>query len=111
VLDTPDDTFSLPVYHARDSWFLEMVHVALKLRSDIVAHPEYLGYVISEEEALGCIPDSVYMFLKLLTGGQTLLAGDDDDSTGDQDTKVHNRVLSIGQDMVFSVSKGRRCTL
>ena len=55
-------------YQPEDDGFLEMVHVALKLRSDIKAQPVYEGFSISEDEAITCIPDSLYMFLCLITG-------------------------------------------
>ena len=43
------------------------------LRSDIMAQPRYERFNVNEEEAISCVPDNVYMFLRLLFGGQTLL--------------------------------------
>jgi hypothetical protein len=36
-----DKSLSMPVYQPADHGFMEMVHVALKLRSDIMAQPGY----------------------------------------------------------------------
>lgn len=36
-----------------------MVHIALKLRADILAHPKYQGFV-NEEEMIACVPESVF---------------------------------------------------
>ena len=43
-----------------------MVHVAFKQRSDIMAHHQYKGLNICEGEAISCVPDSVFMFVRLM---------------------------------------------
>ena len=74
--NTDDDEHSIPVHvympQEQDN-FLLMVHVALKLRSDILAYHSQKGINVSKEDAIACIPDSVYMFVRLLLGGQSLL--------------------------------------
>ena len=55
---------------------MSLVHVALRLRDDILAHKPFTCASVSEEQsAVFCVPDSVYMFLNLLLGGQKLLDG------------------------------------
>ena len=70
--------------------FLSMVHVALKLRSDILAQPAHQGLNVCTEDAIACVPESLYMFIRLMLGGQSLLEnglsdGDDDDKEDDND--------------------------
>ena len=59
----------LPVYEPQDDVFLSLVHVALKLRSDILSISPYQGENLSREDANACIPESLFMFLKILYGG------------------------------------------
>ena len=72
-----DDSFDIPRYRPKEDDFLSMVQVALKLRSDILAHPSYTGFSISEDEAISCVPDSLYMFLRRMLGGQVVFESDD----------------------------------
>ena len=71
-----EDAHTMPAYQPVDDLFLEMVHVAFKLRSEIMAQPPYEGFNISEDEAISCVPENLFMFLRLLFGGQGLLEGD-----------------------------------
>ena len=139
----------IPVYQPDEREdFLSMVHVALKLRSDILERPTHQGLNDCKEDAIACVPESLYMFIRLMLGGQLLLENglsgcdddekeresnitDDDDDDNDeevedeeekqlnprQNSRVRNqehlvktRVLSIAQDLVYSVSGGRRWT-
>ena len=88
-----------------------MIHVALNLRSDILVHPSYNGVDVSEEAAIDCVPPSVYMFIRLLLGGQSFLEEDhevqDDVDDDDQEAHKQSRVLSIAQDLVYNVSGGK----
>lgn len=121
------------------------------------------GLSVCLEDAIACVPESFYMFLRLMLGGQSLLEnglsdGNDDDKEEDDDfinndddgddhevhdddgnddgtdddldsndtvdeegkqpirqqnaqvRKQENRVLSITQDLVYSVSRDRRST-
>ena len=50
-----------------------MVHVALKLRSEILGQPTHKGLNVCKEDAIACVPDSLYMFIRLMLGGKSLL--------------------------------------
>ena len=81
----------IPVYQPDEGDdFLPMVHVALKLRSDILAQPSHQGLNVCKEDAIACVPESLYMFIGLMIGGQSLLENglsdsDDDDKVADSD--------------------------
>ena len=67
-----------------------MVHVALKLCSYILAQPSHQGLNIRKENAIAYVPESLYMFMRLMIGGQSLLENglsdcDDDDKVDDSD--------------------------
>ena len=81
----------IPVYQPdeRDD-FLSMVHVALKLPSDILGKPTHQGLNVCKEDAIAYVPESLYMFRRLMLGGQCLLENglsdcDDDDKDGEGD--------------------------
>ena len=62
-------TLTIPTYQPQEEdEFLSMIHIALTLRSDILSHPAYEGVNVSEEEAIKCVPDSLYMFLNPMIG-------------------------------------------
>ena len=80
----------IPVYQPLDERddFLSMVHVTLKFRSDILGHPTHQGLNVCKEDAIACVPKSLYMFIRLMPGGQSLLENglndcDDDDMKDD----------------------------
>ena len=50
-----------------------MVHMALQIHGDMLSHPKPKGIDISEDRAIDSIPNSLFMFLNLLLGGQHLL--------------------------------------
>ena len=52
---------------------MSLVHVALKLGTEIMSHPNFNGFSISDENAIVCVPNSLYMFLTLLYGGELVL--------------------------------------
>ena len=128
-----------------------MVHVVLKLRSDILAQSAHQGLNVCTEDTIAIVPESLHTLLRLMLGGQSLLEnglsdGDDDDKEDDDDDfinddddddeahdldsndavyeegkqpnrqqnarvrKQETRVLSIAQDLVYSVSGDRRWT-
>ena len=102
--DSDDVLLTMPNYQPQDNDFLSLVHVALKIRNDVVSSPGHKGFEVSEEAAIACVPDSLYMFLNLMLGGQRLLS---------QDNECHkeshqSRVLSIAQDVVYAVSNGTK---
>ena len=79
----------IPIYQPDEKDdFLSMVHVVLKLRSDILAQPMHQGLNVCTEDAIACVPESLYMFIRLMLGGQSLLEnglsdGDDNDKEDD----------------------------
>ena len=53
--------------------FLSMVHVLLRLRGELEQMPGHKGLSITEDEAVGCIPECLYLFLSLSFGGSDVL--------------------------------------
>jgi len=98
---------TLPQYVPQDDIFLSLVHVALKIRRDMMETSGHKGFSVSEDEAIPCIPDSLYMLLRLIFGGQEAL---EDDSSENNKDPVQSRVLSVAQDLVYCVSGGRKLT-
>ena len=72
-----------------------------------MATPGYQGFSVSEDAAIECIPDSLYLLLKLIFGGQE--APEYDGAENDEEL-VRSRVLSIAQDLVYCVSGGKKWT-
>ena len=101
----------IPTFKATDEAFKAMVHVALKLRSDILAHTKYTGCVVNEDEMLACVPESVLMFLRLMFGGDNLLEGQSNDEEAVTlerlEAYTQTRVLSMAQDFVYNVTGGK----
>ena len=62
---------------------------------------------ICEQHATDCVPDSLFMFLQLLFGGQKLLDGENAKA---KEAETRCKVLSIGQDIVYGVSCGKKWT-
>ena len=58
-----DDEDIIPPYKVDDDIFLSLIHVALKLRADILCHPRYQGFEVTKEAEIACIPENLYMFL------------------------------------------------
>ena len=54
------------VYRPGEDIFLSLVHVALKVRGDIEKISGHKGMSVSEEEAVACVPESLYMLLRLI---------------------------------------------
>jgi hypothetical protein len=72
--------------------------------------PGHKGFSVSEDEAIPCIPDSLYMLLSLIFGGQEALEHVEDDSSENKEDLVRSRVLSVAQDLVYCVSGGKKWT-
>ena len=107
-----DEEFTIPVYREINDSFLELVHVALKLRFDIFTHPPYKCFEINEQKAIECVPNNLFMFINLIIGGQSLLERDDDgDKEGQtmshKESKQQMAILSICQDLIFAASGGK----
>ena len=73
----------------------------------MMATPGHKGFSVSEDEAITCIPDSLYMFLRLICGGQEVL---ENDSFNEREDVIKRRVLSIAQDLVYCTSGGGKWT-
>ncbi len=100
-----DDNLTMPSYCPHDDIFLSIVHVALKLRGDLLHQEGHNELSVSQEHATKCIPDSVYMFLQLLFGGEERLENEDyNNATREM------KILSMGQDMVYGLSNGSKLT-
>ena len=59
-----------------------------------------------------CIPDSLYMFVHLVLGGQSLFELDtdidlDDSAEQSKNTKVQNVTVSLAQDLLYNATDGR----
>jgi len=63
-----DEPSMIPKYQPPDNEFTEMVHVALKLTGDILAHPKHTGFVVTEDGMIECVPSSLFMFIRLMFG-------------------------------------------
>ena len=84
-----DGESTMQLYKAGNN---ELVHVALRLRSDILAQPCHKGLDISEDAVVACIPDI------LVLGGQSVFDFDtdvDDSIEQYKNTKVQNIILSL----------------
>ena len=104
-----DETFELPQYQQHDNIFLSLVHVALKIRKDMTDTGGHKGFCVSDEDARACIPDSLYMFLKLLYSGQAAI---DECNVEEEDEEelLRTKILSVAQDLVYGVSGGKKWT-
>lgn len=107
VFEMMESEDTLPQYLPKDNSFLSLVHVALKIRKDLIETPGHKGFSVSEDDAIACIPDSLYMLLRLIFGGQEALEDDNSEKTEDL---LRSRVLSAAQDLVYCVSGGRKWT-
>ena len=102
------------MYNPSEDGFLEILHLALKLRSDILTHPAYKGFEINEEKMISCVPQSLFMFLCLMFGGQALLDIDPEEGQQyemqDKESKTQAKILNIAQDLVYNISGGKHWT-
>ena len=83
-----------------------MMHVALKLRSDLKDQPghESSWKDINQESVEKVIPESLYLFLSLLFSGTDAL------DTNEEEDELKTRICSIAQDIVFAFSQGKKRT-
>ena len=101
------ETLKIPKYHPeQEDEFLSLVHVALKIRGDMITKEGHKGLSVSKVDVTGCIPKSLYMFLYLLHGGQRLIENDGSDVEGEE--KSRKMVMSVAQDLIYGVSKGKK---
>ena len=112
TVQTEDDlleTLNIPSYHPeQEDEFLSLIYVALKIRGDMVTKAGHKGLSVSEYDAIGCIPESLYMFLYLLYGGQRLIESDNLEVESEE--KTRHMVMNVAQDLIYGVSKGKKWT-
>ena len=58
---------TFPTYQSTDG-LLELIHVALQFRDDILLHLTYSGCVDSEDEMIACVPECLCMYICLMFG-------------------------------------------
>ena len=115
-----DDALHLPSYQPENEDFRTIVHAALRIRGDLKSWPGHSGFDISKESSVTVIPDSLHLFLGVLMQGEEILdsfADVQDDDRADLDdastitqVSASNVTLSIAQDIVYAVSKGKKLT-
>ena len=71
-----DEGLTMPNYDPKDNFFLQLVHVALKIRGDLIGMDGHVGLSVSEDDAINCVPDSLFTFLNLVYCGQDILNQD-----------------------------------
>ena len=101
-----EQDFNLPSYNENQIFF--MVHVSLKLRSDLLNQPHNTKAKMTDDNCLQCVTESAYMFLTLLFGGQELLDGFDEETPNAAVKK--RKVLNVGQDLLYAVAMVRNIT-
>ena len=101
-----DETNTMPMYQPDDD-FTQLLHVALRIRKDLQETPGHVGFNVSEDNAISCVPDRLYMFLNLVYGRHEILEHDTD---SDEHSKRQLQVLSVSQDIIYGVSGGKKWT-
>jgi hypothetical protein len=78
-------------YDPKDNFFLQLVHVALKIRGDLIGMDGHVGLSVSEDDAINCVPDRLFTFLNLVYGGQDIWNqdGNPEDSKSTKWTPKH----------------------
>ena len=86
----------------------ELVHVALKIRSDLLdtAGHDSLWEGIDMDHVEKIIPESLFLLLRIIFGGMNVIEGDESNI----DKAVCRKVCSIAQDIIFGVSNGTKLT-
>ena len=74
----------------------------------MLSQPKPEGIYVSEDRAIDSIPDSLYMFLNLLLGGQRLLEDELDDDKNEARRRI--RIISIAQDLMYTANGDRFLT-
>lgn len=85
-------------------------YAAKKIKSDLELHPGIEDCnMLTTEAGRQCVPDSLYTFLRVL------LSDDDDDDdnalVGETvESELNNRIILLGQDILYASSKGKKMT-
>ena len=101
-----DEGLTMPNYDPKDTFFLQLVHVALKIRGDLIGMDGHVGLGVREDDAINCIPNSLFTFLNLVYDGQDIL--NQDDNPEDSKSTRQTKILSVCQDIVYGVSEDRK---
>ena len=107
-LEQDVDQTTLPVHKSKIDMFQYLVHVALKIRSDIMDIAESDVMSINEQNAIDCVPDSLNLLLRLILGGQEELDSLDDVNELQDDLRSPTVGLSIAQDVVYAAHGSRK---
>ena len=120
TLDSSHETITdspIPVHQSDNDNLLSLVHVALQLRMDILNHAPYRGANISADDVHSCIPENLQLYLTILYGGQDACDNIDDinnvrEDEGDETNNdaTSDRVMSVAQDIIYGVSRGKLWT-
>ena len=98
-----DDLLTRPRYEPQEDIFLSLVHVALKIRRDLMEEPGLQSLNVSGQDAIDFVPESLYMFLRLLFGSQKPLHGETS-TVKEKEAEARYKVLSCAQDIVHGVN-------
>ena len=90
-----DSSLTMTIYEPNAVIFLSLVHIAIKIRTDIIDMSGHEGLKVSETHAHSCVPDSLYMLLQLLFGGEQLFEYEKRDG---KEAEVRRKVVSCAQD-------------
>ena len=101
-------SLTMPSYQLEDEIFVSLVHIALKLGTEIMSHPNFNGFSVSDENAIACVPNSLYIFLMLLYGGESVLEEEGTENIEEGNTRT--KVLNVAQDLVYGITDGKKWT-
>ena len=95
-----DAELKLPAYNENE--MVQVVHVALYLRSQIIQHTPNVKAELTEENAYASLPEALYVFMAIMYGGSAILAVDEE---GDEESveehgnasKLRKEILDVCQ--------------
>lgn len=122
--DPSDSEVTVAAYEDQEdnTFFRELVHVALRLRAQLRDKPGLDGLDVSQHSATNIIPRFLHIFLSLLCGddanfddiiSQEVLNQDDsaEAASSTESRQLHDiKVTSLAQDIVYISSKGKKNT-
>ena len=90
--------------------YLKRIFIAKiwRIRGDMLWQPKPEGIYVSEDRDIDSIPDTLYMFLNLLLGGQRLLEDELYDDKNEARRRI--RIISISQDIMYTANGDRFLT-
>src|SRR3984885_12305188 len=104
---------------------LYSVHTALLIRDELFASPGHTGLNVSRSDAAKVVTNKLHIFLSVLLGDAQEPNSEVDNTTTVEDndnnlnakvelsndaTMKNNRIVSIAQDIIHSVSRGKKWT-